>query len=108
MKTPLTAKQPTISNAFTRRSRQRKIRYRLRILLSVTFLALSGATDIAEAAEKDPTPKCGGPGQKACEYRRANKVGSVQNIACTGKNVHLAVRNGECRVLTNHEFDYRR
>ena len=81
--------------------------------MSVTFLALSGATDIAEAADKDPTPKCGGPGQKACEYRRANKVGSVQNIACTGKNVHLAVRNGERwglpgRVLTNHEFDYRR
>jgi len=67
------------------------------ILMMIALLALSGATEVADAAYKDPTPKCGGLDEKACDYTRAKNVGNVQNFACTGKDVHFSARHGgEC------------
>jgi len=66
-------------------------------LVMIVFLASAGMPEVADARYKDLTPKCGGRDQKACTYAKAKRVGSVQNFACTGKNVHLPPRHGgEC------------
>jgi len=66
-------------------------------LTFLVLLACFGTPQVADAAYKDLTPKCGGLDQVACEYARAKKTGAVENFACSGKDVHFSPRHGgEC------------